>query len=212
MSDPLQWPVASATPFRTSTDSSFKGVKFTSWIHSRRWNWITAHTKLIQRTIAGGTQQISHLWLMTHDRLEGQYLFTCSATNRCQEIVFCPFWKGEKKTGQNSHLAYGISKSRQRELARLLRQNHGVTYFTSSQKAPRNWWNHAPLTTPPFKFCCPSDNTRHFQCGFTWHLQYFKPLLGWLKRRTRTQFDVHVKRKSRKVTCLLASRRFGELN
>ena len=52
----------------------------------------------------------------------------------------------------------------------------------------------------------------HFQCGITWDLQFFKPFLGWPKWRTRTQLDVHITRKSRKVACLLASRRFAELN
>ena len=57
-----------------------------------------------------------------------------------------------------------------------------------------------------------SGNTCHFQCGFTWDLQFFKPFLGWPKWRTRTQLDFHITRKSRKVACLLASRRFAELN
>ena len=45
-----------------------------------------------------------------------------------------------------------------------------VKYFTSSEKAPGKWWNHAPLKTRPLNFCCPSGNTCHFQCGLTWYL------------------------------------------
>ena len=52
MSAPLEWPAASATPFRFQQIQVSKVWKFTFWIHSWRWKWSTALKKLIQRTLA----------------------------------------------------------------------------------------------------------------------------------------------------------------
>ena len=64
-SAPLQWPAASATPFRISTDSSFKGVKIHLLDSQPELEMNYSTQKMIQRTLAGGTQRIPHPWLMT---------------------------------------------------------------------------------------------------------------------------------------------------
>ena len=123
--------------------------------------------------------------------------FTFSAQKNITRSCCVHSQKVERKRDRIPHLwgswihasrAYGISKSRHRELARLLWQNHGeILLFIS--KGPRKKWKHAPLKTRPINFCLPLG--QHLSL----HLQSSKPFLGWPERRTRTQLDIHVKRK-----------------
>ena len=83
----------------------------------------------------------------------------------------------------NEHLQ--VSKSRQRELAGLLRHNHGeILHFI--WKDPGKWWNCSPLTTRPLNFCCLSGNTCHFQCGLTWYLHNDSYVFLSISRLTQT--------------------------
>ena len=158
MSDPLQWPVASATPFRTSTDSSFKGVKIHLLDSQLEVEVSYSTQKMIQRTLQGSTQRIPHPWLMTDWKMINIFAVFLAQKNITRSC-FVHSQKEKRKRDRIPHLwgswihasrAYGISKSRHRELARLLRQNHGeIQYFTSSQKAPgkngsMHHWNPTP--------------------------------------------------------------------
>ena len=112
--------------------------------------------KLIQRTLAGGTNK--NTTSMTHDRLDDQYLFNFSAP---KDIKGSCFLHSEKEKRKLDRIPTSLMASPSRD---------NGSWPDSCDRTMMK--SHAPLTTRPFKFCCPSGDTCHFQCGFTWHLQF----------------------------------------
>ena len=140
--------------------------KFTSWIHSQSWNWITDTQEMIQRTLAGGTQKIPHPWL--NDQLEDQYLFSLlpQLISKDSVLSILTRWKANGTEFQPLRQL----DSCQQSVWHLQVETPGVGQTPVAQP----WWNISLHLKRPLR--------QHLWL----HLQFFKPFLGGPKRRTNT--------------------------
>ena len=142
----------------------------------------------------------------TRDWLEHQYLFNFSAQKISKDRFLFHSQKVERKLDRIPHLAHSISKSRQRELARLLRHNHGHFIW----KGPWKMMELFTTENPTPQFLLPLR--QHLSLPMRTHLAAtFVLIISRLTQTTHTNTTwCRFNRNRRKVACLFASRRVGE--